>query len=252
MIRIILSGCNGAMGGVISRCARERGDCAIVAGIDPNAEAKEGYPVFPNAAQVTVPADVIVDFSNPGALEGLLALSGRSGIPLVLATTGFNPSQIEKIKMAAKKTPIFFTANMSLGINLLTGLARTAARVLGEQFDVEIVEKHHNRKLDAPSGTALMLADAISSTMKQEPQYIYDRHSMRKKRGKNEIGIHAVRGGTIVGEHEIIFAGRDEVISITHAAASREVFATGSLHAAAFMACKAPGLYSMADMICTV
>jgi len=248
MIRIILSGCNGHMGTVVSNCARERGD-VVVAGIDPNTQSREDYPVFPNADQCAAQADVIVDFSHPSALDGLLALSRRTGIPLVIATTGMSPEQIEKIHKASAEIPIFFTANMSLGINLLTELAKTAARVLGYRFDIEIIEKHHNRKLDAPSGTALMLADAMASVMPEEPVYVYDRHSKREKRKKNEIGMHSIRGGTIVGEHEILFAGRDEVISLTHIASSRDVFATGALSAAHFMVGKEPGLYSMKDLI---
>jgi 4-hydroxy-tetrahydrodipicolinate reductase len=250
MIRIILSGCNGHMGAVISHCARERGD-VVVAGIDPNTQSREDYPVFPNADQCAAQADVIIDFSHPSALEGLLALSRRTGIPLVLATTGMSPQQIETIHQASAHIPVFFTANMSLGINLLTELAKTAVRVLGSRFDIEIIEKHHNRKLDAPSGTALMLADAIASVMEEEPAYVYERHSKREKRKTNEIGLHAVRGGTIVGEHEVIFAGRDEVISLTHIASSRDIFATGALSAAAFMVGKKPGLYSMKDLIAT-
>lgn len=248
MIEIILSGCNGAMGETISRCARERGDCDIVAGIDPNTKSREEYPIFASAWDCHAAADVIIDFSHPSALEGLLALSRRSGIPLVVATTGLSGDQIEAIEKAAEEIPVFRSANMSLGISLLAELAATAARVLGKGFDIEIVEKHHNRKLDAPSGTALLLADAIAPQM-EEVEYTYERHSRREKREPKEIGIHSIRGGTIVGEHEVLFAGRDEVISLTHIASSREVFATGALSAGVFMAGKGLGLYTMKDLI---
>ncbi len=249
MIRIILSGCNGHMGEVVSRCARERGD-VVVAGIDPNTQSREGYPVFLSADQCAAQADVIIDFSHPSALEGLLSLSRRTGIPLVVATTGMSPEQIQRIHQASAEIPVFFTANMSLGVNLLTELAKTAVRVLGSGFDIEIIEKHHNRKLDAPSGTALMLADAIAPVMEEaDPVYVYERHSKREKRRKNEIGLHSIRGGTMVGEHEVLFAGRDEVVSLTHIASSRDIFATGALSAAAYMVGKQPGLYSMKELI---
>lgn len=237
------------MGGVISRRAKERGGCEIVAGIDPNAEAREWYPVFHAADQCGTKADVIIDFSHPSALEGLIALSKRAGIPLVVATTGLSGAQIESIHEAAKEIPIFFTFNMSLGINLMTELAKTASRVLGGQFDIEIVEKHHNRKIDAPSGTAIMLANAVSESLPSEPEFVYERHSVRQKRQKDEIGIHSIRGGTIVGEHEVLFAGQDEVFSLSHIAYSKDVFATGALSAGIFMAGKAPGLYTMKDLI---
>ena len=248
MTDIILSGCGGAMGRAVSARAQSVG-CTVVAGIDPADGLQPGYPVFASAAECTAKAGVIVDFSHPSALEGLLELARRSGIPLVLATTGLDQAQISRVREASAQTPIFFSFNMSLGINLMSALARTAARVLGGQFDIEIIEKHHNRKLDAPSGTAIMLAGAVSEELAQPPEYIHERHSKRQKRGKNEIGLHAVRGGTIVGEHELLFAGPDETLSITHTAYSREVFATGALNAARFMQGKPPGLYDMNDLI---
>jgi len=221
-----------------------------VAGIDPATDLQLGYPVFQSAVTCDTKADVIVDFSHPSALNRLLELAERSGIPLVLATTGLDETQIAQVREAAKQTPIFFSFNMSLGINLMSALAKTAARILGSQFDIEIIEKHHNRKLDAPSGTALMLADAVSGEFATPPEYVHERHSKRQKRGKSEIGMHAVRGGTIVGEHELLFAGQDETLSITHAAHSREVFATGALSAARFMVGKPAGrLYDMNDLI---
>lgn len=249
MIRIILSGANGKMGRVISRCVAERDDCTVVAGIDPVTDSSGGFHVFSSPAGCNVPADVIIDFSHPSALDGLLEMALKRGLPIVVATTGISADQVEKIHEAAKTIPVFFTANMSLGVNLMLELAKTAARVLGREFDIEIVERHHNQKIDAPSGTALMLADSIGSVLDSPHQYIYDRHSQRKKRQKNEIGIHAVRGGTIVGDHDIIFAGRDEVVTISHSAASKEIFATGSLNAALFLSGKPAGLYTMSDLI---
>ena len=248
MTKIILSGCGGAMGRAVSARAQSVG-CTVVAGIDPAADLQPGYPVFASAAACDAGADVIVDFSHPSALDGLLGLARRTGTPLVLATTGLGEGQLTRVREAAAQTPIFFSFNMSLGINLMSALARAAARVLGGQFDIEIIEKHHNRKLDAPSGTALMLAEAVSGELAAPPEYIHERHSKRRPRGKNEIGLHAVRGGTIVGEHELLFAGQDETLSITHTAYSREVFATGALNAARFMVGKPPGLYDMNDLI---
>ena len=191
----------------------------------------------------------VIDFSNPAVLNGLLAYATEKKIPAVICTTGFSAEQVAQIKSASEKTAIFYSGNMSLGINLLIELAKKATQVFGCAFDVEIVEKHHNQKLDAPSGTALMIADGISEVMQQEPQYVYDRHSYRKKREKNEIGIHAVRGGTIVGEHEVIFAGHDEVLTITHQAQSKEVFAIGSINAAVYLKGKNSGMYDMSDML---
>jgi len=236
------------MGRAVSARAHNMG-CAIAAGIDPAADSREGYPVFMEAAECTVVADVIVDFSHPSALEELLKLARRTGTPLVLATTGLDDAQLTQVRKTAEQVPIFFSFNMSLGINLMSALARTATKVLGGQFDIEIIEKHHGRKLDAPSGTALMLAGAVSQELAAPPEYVHERHSRRKPRGKNEIGLHAVRGGTIVGEHELLFAGQDETLSIIHAAYSREVFATGALNAARFMVGKPPGLYDMNDLI---
>ena len=237
------------MGSVISRMAGEREDCAVVAGIDQNPVAGRDYPVYSLAEKCITPADVIIDFSHPSSLDGLLSLSKKSGIPLVIATTGYSEDETKKIREAAKEIPVFFTFNMSLGINLMTELAQLAAKVLGGQFDIEIVEKHHSRKIDAPSGTAIMLADALASGLSYKPRYVYDRHSVRERRGKDEIGIHAVRGGTIVGEHEIIFAGQSEVILLTHSAYSRDVFAAGAISAALFMKGKSPGLYNMKNLI---
>lgn len=249
MTKIILSGCNGKMGRAITACVKEREDCTIVAGVDLNTTPNADFPVYDTFLKVSEKADVIIDFSNPALLEKLLAFAKEKNLPLVLATTGFTKQQTDEIHEAAKEMPIFFTFNMSLGINLLVSLSKKAAAILGDSFDIEIIEKHHNQKLDAPSGTAIMLANAINDTLNDRMIFEYDRHSKREKRPKNEIGIHSIRGGTIVGEHDVVFAGHDEVITLSHQAASKEVFAVGAVKAAIFMSGKAPGLYDMNDMI---
>lgn len=249
MIKLILSGCGGRMGRTILRLCEEDPNLLVVAGIDPMASQDDfPFPVFSTPSDCAVAADVLVDFSSPAALNGLLALSKVASLPLVLASTGYDNAQLQAIQTAAQSAAIFRSANLSLGVNLLLELTRRAAQVLGDDFDIEIVERHHNKKLDAPSGTALMLADAIAQT-RAESEYVYDRHSVRRERQPEEIGIHSVRGGTIVGEHEVIFAGPDEVIRISHSAYSRDVFATGAVRAALFAADAAPGLYSMTDML---
>lgn len=249
MIKILLSGCNGKMGQVISRLSKEFSDLKIVAGYDINDSIKNEYPVFTNIEDCNIPIDVIIDFSNPAALNSLIDFSLSRKIPLVMATTGLSDVQINKLKEASCSIPIFHSANMSLGVNLMLDLVKKATKVLEDHFDIEIIEKHHNQKLDAPSGTALMLADTINDTLDQKHEYIYDRHSRRKKRSKNEIGIHAIRGGTIVGEHSVIYAGNDEIIELKHTAMSKDVFGIGALKAAAFIYNKAPGMYSMHDLI---
>lgn len=249
MTDILLSGCNGKMGRVITACVAERDDCRIVAGIDLNTQQKAGYPVFDSPEHVNVKADVIIDFSHPSVVSPLLQYAKANKIPAVIATTGLSEEQIASLKAAATEIPIFFSANMSIGVSLLLELAKTATRVLGSSFDIEIVEMHHNQKLDAPSGTALMLADGISAEMDRTMHYEYDRHAKRCKREKNEIGIHAVRGGTIVGEHEIIFAGHDEILKLSHSARSKEIFAVGAVNAAVYLHTKGPGLYCMADLV---
>ncbi len=249
MTKIILVGANGKMGRVISARVAERDDAQIIAGVDINTEKYADFPIFSNINEITDTADVIIDFSHPSVLESVLGFIKERKIPAVIATTGLSPEQINTIREASTVAPIFFSANMSLGVNLLVALAKKATEVLSDTFDIEIIEKHHNQKLDAPSGTALMLADAISDSMENPPQYTYDRHSRRAKRSKNEIGIHAVRGGTIVGEHDIIFAGNDEIIEISHTAMSKDIFATGSIKAGIWLKNQASGLYSMADML---
>ena len=249
MTNIILSGCNGKMGKVITACANENDDCRIVAGVDINTEALSNYPVYSSFSEITENADVIIDFSHPSVLNDLLQFAKEKKLPLVLATTGFSASQTEQIKAVANEIPLFFTFNMSLGINLLVALSKKAAEVLSGNFDIEIIEKHHNQKLDAPSGTAIMLAEAINDTLDNKMMYEYDRHSKREKRRDNEIGIHSIRGGNIVGEHEVIFAGHDEVLTLSHQATSKEVFAVGALKAAMFMNGKSAGLYDMNNVI---
>ena len=238
------------MGRVIQQLVAERTDCTIVAGVDLFADSTAAFAAYTNSADVQEEAEVIIDFSHPSLLTPILSYAAqKGGIPAVLCTTGYSAEQVEALKTAAQTQPVFYSRNMSLGINLLIELSKKAAKVLGDQFDIEIIEKHHNQKIDAPSGTALMLADAIASVRDGETQYVYDRHAQRKKREKSEIGLHAVRGGTIVGEHEVVFAGNHEVITLSHSAQSKELFATGAVNAAVYMCGKGPGLYDMSDMI---
>ncbi len=251
MVNILLSGCNGKMGKTITECAKNFDDLKIVCGTDINTTSVE-YPVYSSPADIKEKVDVIIDFSHPSALQGILDYAVKTNTPAVICTTGLDEDQKKAISDASEKVAIFFSANMSLGVNLIAELARKATAVLGGQFDIEIVEMHHNQKIDAPSGTALMLADEISEEFETAPKYEFDRHSKRMKRTKNEIGLHAVRGGTIVGEHEIIFAGQDEVIKISHSAMSKQIFANGSLNAAMFMAGKSAGMYSMKDIVASM
>ncbi len=248
MLKILLSGALGQIGRKITAICEEKEDIQIVCGVD-RFNAPTDFPLFADFESVNVIPDVIVDFSNPAVLDGLLAFAEKNSVPCVLATTGYSEEQIEKIKKASKIIPIFFTANMSLGVNLLCSLVKKASSVLLDGFDIEIIEKHHNKKIDAPSGTALMLANAINSVNNEKYSYEYDRHSKRAKRSTNEIGIHSVRGGTIVGEHEVIFAGNDEVISISHTAFSKEVFAFGALRACEFISKQDVGLYDMNNIL---
>ncbi len=237
------------MGCVLTRCIAEKENMETVAGLDIADNFDGAYPVYADPAAVEKQADVIIDFSNPAALSKTIALAKAQNIPAVIATTGLSAEQMAEVEALAKEVPVFFSGNMSLGINLLTELVKKAAAVLGNDFDIEIVEKHHNQKVDAPSGTALMLANAAKEGLDFEPEYIYERHSVRQKRDKKEIGISAVRAGTIVGEHDVIFGGRDEVITLSHLALSKEIFATGAINAAAFLIGKPAGMYSMKDML---
>lgn len=249
MTNIVICGANGKMGHTIFNCVQEREDCAVIAGIDLNTAKYADFPIVSRPSELEVKPDVIIDFSNPASLDGLLEYCLSTGTPIVVAATGYSDEQIAQIKSAAQQIPVFFTFNMSLGINLLVELAKKAASVLGDRFDIEIVEKHHNQKIDAPSGTAIMLANAINETLDNSKHYVYDRHSRRQKREKTEIGMHAIRGGTIVGEHDVIFAGHDEVITLSHSAASKTVFAEGAINAAVYLSSAKPGLYDMSMLI---
>lgn len=249
MTTILLSGCMGKMGQVVTGCVAGRSDCTVIAGVDLNTAAFTDFPVFSSASDFGGKADSIIDFSHPNALAGILDYAKKTNTPAVIATTGLDANHVALINEAAAHIPIFFSANMSIGVSLLTELARKAARVLGNEFDIEIVEMHHNQKIDAPSGTALMLADSIAEELDTAPAYEYNRPAKREARGKNEIGIHAVRGGTITGEHEVIFAGHDELIKLTHSARSKQIFATGAVNAAIFIKNKTPGIYTMKDLV---
>ena len=251
MTKIILNGCNGKMGLAESRLVAERNDCEIVAGVDLRTDIQREFPVFGNINEVKE-GDVIIDFSHPSCLGSLLEYAVTTKTPIVVATTGLSDADIENVKSASKAVPVFFTFNMSLGINLLVELSKTASKVLGDRFDIEIIEKHHNQKIDAPSGTAIMLANAINEVNDGKYVYEYNRQAKREKRDAKEIGIHAIRGGNIVGEHEVIFAGHDEVISLSHSAGSKEVFAAGAVNAAVFISGNKPGLYDMKDLIASI
>ena len=249
MTNIILSGCNGKMGRVITRLASQDENAKIVAGIDIADFGENDYPVFKNPMDCDVPADVIVDFSHPSVFENLMEFAKAKKIPVIMATTGLSDEQRAALSEYSKEIPVFFSANMSLGINLIIALAKKATAILEGNFDIEIIEKHHNQKIDAPSGTAIAIADAIAETLTNTPEYVYDRHSVRKKREKREIGIHSIRGGSIVGEHQVIYAGQDETIELKHQATSKEVFAVGAIKAAKFMNGKPAGFYTMDDLI---
>ena len=247
MLNIMLCGCGGRMGAAVIAAATASGD-RIVAGVDINPAADSPFPIFTSPEDFAGKADVIIDFSHHSALPGLLTYAAKTATPLVVCTTGHTEEELGAMREASERVGVFFSRNMSLGINLLISLCRRAAATLGADFDIEIIEKHHNKKLDAPSGTALMIADALAADGDEHP-YVYDRHAVRRQRERGEIGLHAVRGGTIVGEHEVLFCGKDEIITLSHSAASREVFATGALRAAHFMKDKGAGFYNMDDVV---
>lgn len=250
MVKIIMHGCNGHMGQVISGIVEKDPDAEIVAGIDIADQGKNSYPVFTDIDACQVEADAIIDFSSAKATDKLLEYSAARQIPVVLCSTGLSQEQLAKVEETSRKVAVPKSANMSLGINTLLKLVQDAAKVLAAAgFDMEIVEKHHRLKLDAPSGTALALADSINEAMDNQYHYVYDRSQKREKRDDKEIGISAVRGGTIVGEHEIIFAGQDEVIEFKHTAYSKAIFGKGAVEAAKFLAGKPAGRYDMSDVI---
>ena len=250
MVKIIMHGCNGHMGQVISGIVEKDPDAEIVAGIDIADQGKNSYPVFTDIDACQVEADAIIDFSSAKATDKLLEYSAARQIPVVLCSTGLSEEQLAKVEETSKKVAVLKSANMSLGINTLLKLVQDAAKILATAgFDMEIVEKHHRLKVDAPSGTALALADSINEAMDNKYHYVYDRSQKREKRDDKEIGISAVRGGTIVGEHEIIFAGQDEVIEFKHTAYSKAIFGKGAVEAAKFLAGKPAGRYDMSDVI---
>lgn len=239
------------MGMAVTEAATASNKIRIVAGVDINASSLGvacSFPVYNSIFEFPGKADVVIDFSHHSALPSLAEYAQKSGTPLVISTTGHSEEELELMRDTAKSVPVFFSRNMSIGINLIIEMARRAAKALGTEFDIEIIEKHHNKKLDAPSGTALMIAEALAEE-REQTEFVYDRHSVRAQRKPSEIGIHAVRGGTIVGEHEVIFAGNNELITLSHSATSREIFATGALKAAEFIVGKAPSLYNMSDII---
>ncbi|MDD3185829.1 MAG: 4-hydroxy-tetrahydrodipicolinate reductase [Anaerostipes sp.] len=250
MIKLLMHGCNGAMGQVISKIVEETDGAVMVAGVDYTGEQKNDYPVFKDLADCDIEADAIIDFSSAVAVDHLLDVAVEKQIPVVLCTTGLSDEQLEHVKEASKKVAVLRSANMSLGVNTLFKLVNAATKVLAAaNFDIDIVEKHHKLKLDAPSGTAIALADAINEALNNEYDYVYDRSTRREQRPKKEIGISAVRGGTIVGEHEVIFAGQDEVIEFKHTAYSKAIFGKGAVSAAMYLAGKEAGMYDMSDVI---
>ena len=250
MTRIIMNGCNGHMGRVITQLVAEDDDATIVAGVDLVAPKDPGYPVYAAFEDVKEEADVLIDFSTPKILTKLLTEAKKRSMAVVLCTTGYTKEQIAEINEAAKELPVVRSANMSLGVNVLIRLVQEAAKKLAtEGFDIEIVEKHHRLKKDAPSGTALAIADAINEVLPSAREYVFDRSGRSEQRPKEEIGISAVRGGTIVGDHDIIFAGTDEVITVSHTAYSKAIFGKGAVVAAKFLAGQKPGLYTMKDVI---
>lgn len=250
MVKAIMHGCNGRMGQVVSELVKADDGIEFVAGVDSYTGRANDYPVFESIEKCDVDADVIIDFSNAAAVDGLLDYCVEKQVPVVLCSTGLSEEQLQKVEEASKKVAVLKSANMSMGINLLLKLLQNATKVLAPAgFDIELVEKHHNQKLDAPSGTAIALADSINESMDNAYEYVYDRSQVRKKRDAKEIGISAVRGGTIVGEHEVIYAGTDEVIEFKHTAYSRTVFGKGAVEAAKFLAGKEAGRYDMSDVI---
>ncbi len=248
MVRVIINGCSGRMGKVVASLIGNRKDMVVVAGVDV-IESTQNFPLYSSLAAVKEKADVIIDFSNADSIASFLPTAQERSLAVVVATTALGEREDALLKEASKKIAVFKSGNMSLGINLMQQLAGSAAKFLGFGFDIEIIEKHHNQKKDAPSGTALMLADSINNALNNRLNYVCGREGKEAKREVNELGIHSVRGGTIVGEHQVIFAGEDEIITITHTSYSRSVFAAGAIAAAAFLVNQKPGLYNMKNLI---
>lgn len=250
MTKIILNGANGAMGKVVSELIALDSTVEIVAGVDLNTDVDLGFPVFDDIRKIDIEADAVIDFASVKAVDNLLDFIEEKKIPAVICTTGLSEEQIGRINELSKNTAILRSANMSLGINTLSKvLAQIAPTLRAAGFDIEIVEAHHRRKLDAPSGTAILLADAVNENMDEKLSYTYDRSKRHEPRRADEIGLSAVRGGTIVGDHDVIFAGEDEVITFSHRAYSRKIFANGAISAAKFLQGKTAGLYDMSDVI---
>lgn len=246
-MKVIINGYNGTMGQVLTKCVADDEELELVAGISPKHHDVNGFNTYSSFADVKEDSDVVIDFSNPLALDGILEYCLKTKTPVVLATTGYNDEEMEKIHEAAKQIPVFLSFNMSLGVNILLKLVKEAAKNLAN-FDIEIIEKHHNKKVDSPSGTAVMIANAVKE-IREQSEFIYGRHGRTGKRQQNEVGIHAVRGGTIVGEHSAIFAGNDEILEINHSARSKNVFAEGAIAAAKYLVNQKPGFYNMDDML---
>lgn len=249
MTKILICGSSGKMGKAVFEAIERSEGVEVLCGVDAFSKGDLSFKEYKCFEDVKDIPDAVVDFSNPVNLDSMFGFCVNNNVPAVICTTGFSLEQVEKIHKLSESVPVFYSGNMSLGVNLLIELSKKATAVFGSDFDIEIIEKHHNQKIDAPSGTALMIADAISEVMSEEPQYVYDRHSYRAKRKPNEIGIHAVRGGTIVGEHSVIFAGNDEVLTLTHQAQSKSLFATGAVSAAKFICGKKAQMYNMSDML---
>lgn len=250
MLNIIVNGCHGKMGQVLVKQIEHDDELNIVAGIDTEPEKiKMSFPVYKNIFVLKEKAHIVIDFSSPKAINDLLDYGIKTNTPLVIATTGMSPEDMDNIKNASRSIPIFYSSNMSVGINIILALVQMAAKTIGDSADIEIIEKHHNLKVDAPSGTAYSIADKINEALNHSKEYVFGRHSYTEKRKENEIGIHAIRGGTIVGEHSVIFASKDETIEISHSASSKNIFALGAIRAAKFLIGKAPGFYSMRDLM---
>lgn len=247
-MKIIICGCCGKMGKCLVELINKSENDEVVAGIDSNLSKKFDFPIFKNTENLNIDADAIIDFSNPLALNEVIKLSKNKNIPAVICTTGFSENQISEIKKLSEHVAVFYSRNMSIGVNLLLNLAKKATEFLNDDFDIEIIEKHHNQKIDAPSGTALMIAEKIKE-VKKDSEFVFDRTKSREKRKKSEIGIHCIRAGTICGEHEVLFAGENEILSITHKAQSRTIFASGAIKAAKFIVSKPAGLYDMQDLL---